>query len=179
MRRALTIALFILALPGLGAVVSGCGDEHELDVPEGEPLELGELTYNVQITRYLNPFASEDSTYLQGAPEPGEDQQYLGVFMQITNHGDSEATVPGFTIRDTRGTTYEQVPLAKENAFALQPGTTIAPGKRVPGVETAAGNGPVEGALTLFIIDSAANENRPLKLEVPGDGETGEVELDI
>ena len=34
--------------------------------------------------------------------------------------------------------------------------------------------------MVLFLIDTAATENRPLELEIPGpDGETGTVELDI
>ena len=38
------------------------------EVVEGEPLELGELDYNVQITRFLNPDDAEDAEYLVGQP---------------------------------------------------------------------------------------------------------------
>ena len=49
----------------------------------------------------------------------------------------------------------------------------------MPGPETPARNGPIEGSLILFAIDEAANENRPLVLEVPGPDEVGEIVLDL
>ena len=46
----------------------------------------------------------------------------------------------------------------------------------VDGIETAAANGPIEGSMILFELPEAANENRPLQLVVPGDGEPGKAE---
>ena len=40
-------------------------------------------------------------------------------------------------------------------------------------------NGPIEGSLVLFEIDEAANENRPLVLDVPGPDGVGEIVLDL
>lgn len=176
--RILTFALLLLSLAALGAFAAGCGDEHETEVKEGEPLELGDLHYNVQITRFLNPSSEEDAAYLEGAPELGPGEQYLGVFMQVDNEGDDPAVVPfPFKIIDTRGNVYVQAEL--DNDFALVPGTQIPAGGTAPGLETVARNGPIEGSLILFPIDEGATENRPLQLQVSSAGETGEIELDI
>jgi hypothetical protein len=169
----------LLAVGALALPIAGCGEEEpELDVPEGEPLELGEMHYDVQISRFLNPDAPDDSEYLEGAPplEPG--QQYFGVFMEIANEGDEAGVVPTpFVIVDTRGNQFEQEQV--ENAFTLDPGTPIEPGETVPGPETPAASGPIEGAMVLFALEETAVEDRPLKLEVPGPDGVGEIELDL
>jgi hypothetical protein len=175
--RILTFALLLTALVAL-PVLAGCGTDEETEVNEGEALELGDLTYNVQITRQLNPSSTEDSAYLEGAPPLKEGQEYLAVFMKIDNDGDEAAVVPyPFQIIDTRGNVYTQARV--DNDFALIPGTPILPDSTVPGEETAAANGPIEGSMILFPIDEGATENRPLQLEVIGADETGEIELDI
>lgn len=172
-----TFALLLLALAAL-PILTGCGTEEETEVKEGEPLEIGDISYNVQITRFLNPSSEEDAAYLQGAPPLKDGEQYLAVFMQIENDGDEAAVVPyPFKIIDTRGDIYFQARV--ENDFAMVPGTPIPPDGIVPGEETAANNGPIEGSMILFPIQEAATENRPLQLEVIGPGEPGEIELDI
>jgi hypothetical protein len=177
-RRIVILPLLALALVGLAALSSGCGDEATAEAKEGEPLELGHLSYNNQITRELNRFSPEDSAYLQGAPPIGPDQEYLGVFLQVTNQGEEDAVVPGpLRIVDTRGTVYRQERL--DNEWALKPGTPIPAGATVPEPETVAKNGPVEGSLALFIVEQSANENRPLLLEVPGPDGHGEIVLDL
>jgi hypothetical protein len=177
-RRLLIIPLLVLALVGFAAATSGCGDEPTAEAKEGEPLELGDVSFNIQITRELNRFSPEDSAYLAGAPRLRPGQEYLGVFMQVTNQSDAATVVPDpFKIVDTRGRIYEQVPL--DNEWALKPGTPVPPGETVPGPETPAKNGPIEGSLILFAIDEAANENRPLVLKVPGPDEVGEIVLDL
>ena len=173
----LALAIALLAL----IVLAGCGgSSDETEVNEGEPLELGDLSFDVQITRFLNPVSPEDSPDLQGAPELAKGEQYLGVFMQIDNEGSKPNVVPyPFHIVDTRGNVYEQAKVDPKNAFALVPGTPVEPDRTVPGSETAARNGPIEGSMVLFLLPEAANENRPLQLVVPGPGEKGEVELDL
>jgi hypothetical protein len=177
-RRLLILPLLAVALIGLAGLASGCGDEATAEANEGEPLELGDLSYNIQITRELNRFSTEDAAYLEGAPVLRRGQEYLGVFMQVTNQGDEAAVVPDpIRIVDTRGTTYDQVRYS--NDWTLDPGTPIEPGDTVPGVETVAKNGPVQGSLILFAIDEEANENRPLTLEIPGPDEVGKIVLDL
>jgi hypothetical protein len=165
------IALFAFA---------GCGsEEHELEVNEGQPLHLGDVKYNVQITRFLNPFSPEDAQYLEGAPELEGQNQWLGVFVEIENEGDEESVVPyPFKVVDTRGNVYEQVP-GLDNPFVLVSGTPIPPDGEVPEIETAAANGPIEGSLILFEVPETAESNRPVQLVVPGPGEPGKIELDL
>lgn len=174
----LRILVTLAALVALLAA-TGCGEEEpETDVPEGEPLELGELAFDVQITRFLNPDSPDDSSYLVGAPPLGEGEQYLAVFMEIDNDGTEPNVVPyPFKIIDTRGTVYLQEEV--DNPFALIAGTEIPPEDSVPGPETPAANGPIEGSMILFPILEEAIENRPLKLEVPGPTGQGEIELDL
>jgi hypothetical protein len=177
-RRLLTIPLLAFALIGLAGLAAGCGDDEDGMAQEGEPLVVGDVAYNIQITRELNRASPEDSAYLRGAPDLEPNQEYLGVFMQATNQGDQATVVPDpIRIVDTRGTIYDQVPL--KNDFSLDPGAPILPGETLPGAETIAKNGPVEGSLVLFIIDEEANENRPLILQIPGPDEVGEIALDL
>lgn len=172
--RFLLLAMSVLAL----LAFAGCGEEVELEVNEGEPLELGELEFDVQITRFLNPDSTDDGAYLQGAPPLEDGQQYLGVFMQVDNMGDAPNVVPfPFKIIDTRGEIFLQADI--DNPFSLIPGTIVEPDQSLPGAGTVARSGSIEGSLILFPIPEASTENRPLQLEVPGPGEPGLIELDL
>ena len=124
--------LAVLAVSVLALAVSGCGEEETLDVVEGEPVELGELEYNVLFTRYLNPGDVEDAEYLEGQPPPPPNTLYLGVFVQVENlDEDHEALLPAhFTIIDTDENVYDAIP--SPSAYALEPGTEIEPGGEVP-----------------------------------------------
>jgi hypothetical protein len=201
--RAPRFAIAALLAAALGGGVAACGSEEELHVIEGEPLEVGEVSYNVQITRFLNPDDPEDQGYLAGQerPEPGE--AYLGVFLTIENEGDEEFPVPSeFVVTDTEGTEHEPIP--SRSAYALQlPGLEpdvesltqsdedldvvedlqpldVPAHGEIPIPDTTAAEGVIGGAMLLFVVEQEVTENRPLELEVPaGDGETGVIELDI
>jgi hypothetical protein len=150
-------------------------------VVEGEPVELGELSFNVQLTRFLNPDDPEDEAYLRGQPLRSADQQYLAVFMTVDNEGDQPAELPStMTIRDTRDNTYQ--PLDSASVYALELGTTLPAGDELPRPDTPAATGPIRGAMVLFRVDRAVTENRPIELEIPSastGGEQAQVELDI
>ncbi|MFL5908636.1 MAG: hypothetical protein ACJ75Z_13700 [Solirubrobacterales bacterium] len=172
--------LFALALALVG--VAGCGDNSPgKDAEEGVPIQLGELTFNVQETRFLNPAQPDDKEYLMGQKlPPPAGKSYLGVFLTVHNEGDSADTLPmasQMSIVDTTGVAYQAIP--SSTPFAAPLGTQIAGGGDIPAPGTAAANGPTQGALMIFLVDLAVNENRPLKLEVEHQGETGEITLDI
>jgi len=173
---ALAIAI-VIAL--VGAV--GCGVKAEKDVTEGEPLDLGDLQVNVQLTRFLNPADPEDGQYLEGQKlPPPVNHSYLAVFMTIKNTGDNPVTGPTadqMKVVDTTGVTYAASPAS--TVFAVPLGATIPPGGEIPGPETAAANGPAKGSIALFLVDDSVNENRPLVLEIEDNGETGKITLDI
>jgi hypothetical protein len=180
MSRRLTTALLLGLLLFLAGALAACGgEEEEGHAVEGQPLHLGELIYNVQITRFLNPDNAEDANYLEGQEPAGAGQDYLGVFIRILNEGEEPATIPEeFEIVDTRGNTFKA--LESESPFALEPGATIEPDGEYPPFDTPARSGPIKGAMLLFLVDEESIENRPIELEIPGaDGEDGSIELDL
>jgi len=188
MQRALTsttrlgaVAAAVVAIAA-GVVLSGCGDtapENASQVSEGQGIKLDDLLFNVQITRELNPFDTEDKAYLVGQKPLGPDQYYLGVFMRVQNEGDTAAQVPtDMSVVDTVGRTYK--PLASKSLFALGLGDTLHPGDELPEAESVAANGPIEGSMVLFRITSSAIQDRPLTLHITtSSGSTGAVVLDL
>ena len=178
MRRRLAIAGLLAALAA--GTLGACGaDEGDLSVKEGEPVELGELSYNVQLTRFLNPDDTEDAGYLVGQPPLERGTNYLGVFLTIENRSDDEAVASAdkYTVLDTLDTRYE--PIASKSPYALDVGATVPPSGDLPVTDSTAASGPIEGSLLIFRVDDSATEDRPLELEIPSDSGTARVELDI
>jgi hypothetical protein len=171
----LAIALAAVALP-----LAACGaEDDELDVAEGEPVLEDDVSYNVVISRFLNPDDVEDAEYLAGAPEPPPHEQYFGVFMQIENRSDEAVPLPEqLSVVDTLDTTYSN--LETDSPYALPLGAEVPASKKFPVADSTAAYGPIEGSLVLFLIDEASTDNRPLTLEIPlPSGKVGEIELDI
>jgi hypothetical protein len=179
-RGARTFLTAVLALAALALFAAGCGEEETNHVVEGEPLELGDLHVNVQLTRFLNPDDTEDSQYLEGLDEPPAGENYLAVFMEIANEGDETLRLPTaeqIEIEDTTGETFH--PVESDTVFALPLGTEVPPDETVPADDTAAAEGPVQGAIVLFLLTQEAEENRPLEMHLEANGEEGTVELDL
>jgi hypothetical protein len=174
-------ALVLVTALVAALLASGCDSdpESDLSVEEGLPVRLGDLLYNVAITRFLNPGDPEDKAYLAGQPPPANDEQYLGVFMLIENESDESQTLPTeFKVVDTDETEIE--PLPSDSLFALDLGARVGPDGEVPEPETTAANGPIQGSMVLFRVTETIAENRPLTLEIPSEsGEVAEVELDL
>jgi hypothetical protein len=178
-RRLPRLLAALAALTLLSIPLAGCGSEEEkTGLIEGEPVELGELKYNVLFSRFLNPNDVEDSQYLVGQPAPKPDELYLGVFMQIENTGEESAQLPSsVTVTDTEDQTYR--PLPSESPYALQLGAPVGVEDQVPAIDSPAQVGPIGGSMVLFRISDQSTEDRPLKLLIPGEGGPAEVELDI
>jgi hypothetical protein len=181
MRSPLRTILLVLALALGGGALAACGadEEDEHHVVEGEILELDELSYRVQITRFLALDDAEDRNFRRGLPDPPIGEEYLATFMQVTNDSDEVQTIPAdMHLVDTRGNEFQ--PIETENEFALPLGAEIPPDSVVPAPNTPAASGPIGGAFVLFLIDENAPENRPLELEIPGPhGQVGKIELDL
>lgn len=179
-RRFPLLALLLTALLTASVLVA-CGEEEQpTEVEEGEPIELGELSYNVLFTRFLNPEQTEDSAYLQGQPqlEPGE--LYLGVFIRIENDTEETLLAPeaeSFTVVDSEDNEFE--PLESESDFALDYGAEIAAEDQLPLPDSTAESGVIEGALILYRVDDEVTENRPLELDIETEDGSGAVILDI
>src|SRR3989442_823390 len=132
MKRALSsttrlgaIAAAVVAIAA-GVVLSGCdtSPENADQVSEGQGIKIDDLLFNVQITRELNPFDTEDKAYLVGKKRLGPDEYYLGVFMRVQNEGDTSVQVPtDLSVVDTVGDTFR--PLPSDSLFALKLGGTL------------------------------------------------------
>jgi hypothetical protein len=190
-RKSTLAALAVLAVLALGA----CGDSHTkvtTGTYAGESganapyLDVGPLVYQVQISRQLNPFDTEDAAYLQGLSAaqrrlaPG--QEWFGVFLQVYNHNKRElpaATSP--TVSDTQGNIYSPIEPGPANSFAYRGGSVPASG-RLPVLDTVTSFGPTQGALLLYKIQIASLDNRPLEFKIvdpTNPAEKASAELDV
>lgn len=171
------VLLIVIAVLG----VAGCGNDLGKEADEGVPIQLGDLKVNVQETRFLNPSQADDKEYLAGQtlPTPAG-KSYLGVFLELQNTGDNPVKLPttsDLSVVDTTGVAYQAIP--SDTDFAAPLGTELGPGAKIPAPGTAAANGPTQGSIVLFLVDQGVSENRPLKLEIDFQGETGDITLDI
>jgi hypothetical protein len=172
---AFAVATLLAILFGL--VACGSSSEHK-EVVEGEPVELGELQYNVIFSRFLNPSDNEDSAYLVGQPKPPPGSAYFGVFFEVQNESDEPQTLANsFTIADADHELFEAVP--SESLYALPFGAEVEGQEQVPLVDSTPQQGPIEGSVVIFELPASASENRPLTLEIPGPEGPAQVTLDL
>ena len=179
-RRVLALAAGCAVAAAVAA--AGCSStQTKLAVAEGTPVTLGNLQYNVQISRYLNPSDPEDQAYLQGAPPLPRADYYLGIFLQVHNESSTtkQSLPTRYEVTDTEHTTYLPVPLT--NDFSLPLSGDVAAGRALPNPESAAANGPIQGSMLLFLIHRSSSENRPLTLKIPAaaNGTPARISLDI
>jgi hypothetical protein len=185
----------VLVVALLAAGLSGCGLDYRTtihnvsqdDLAAGaEPyFNVGPLTYQVQITRQLNPFATEDVSYLAGISNaqtlPG-DRLWFGVFLWAKNQsGHPQITAGKFEIVDSSGAVYQPTKLNPSlNPFAWTQ-QRLDVDATEPGVDTTAWNGPTGGSLILFDLPTTVYSNRPLTLRIfpPGGGPPSRVSLDL
>jgi hypothetical protein len=169
--RRLTLAACLLAVAApLG--LAACGDEHPgVDEParEGLALELDGVTYNVFITRQLNPRVPPDGAYVTDEAPPGS--ALYGIFIQVCNHTDeAHETVSEFVVKDNQENEFEPEELPADNH----------PDECIPEAGSVAQLGPSAGSMLLFEFPLETTENRPLELEMEGEsGDTLTFELDI
>jgi hypothetical protein len=178
-RRLVLPLLAALALSALVLGVSACGYEsHEKEVVEGEPVELGELNYNVIFSRFLNPNDNEDAAYLVGQPPAPEGSSYFGVFFEVQNESEEPQTLAdSLTIHDADHQAFDALP--SESLYALPFGGEVEPQEQIPVLDSTPQLGAIEGSLAVFLLPAEASDNRPLTLEIPGHEGPAEVELDL
>jgi len=178
-RRLVSLLLAALALAALAASFSACGYSNDSkDVVEGEPVELGNLQYNVIFSRFLNPNDNEDSAYLVGQPAPPEGASYFGVFFQVQNEEDTPQPLPqSLTITDAGHQVFDAIP--SESLYAFPLGGEVEAEEQVPVLDSTPEQGPIEGSLVLFQLPAEASDNRPLTLSIPGPDGPAEVTLDL
>ena len=188
LRRPLAVLAALLVSGGLAA----CGKHHDEDAKiqhiegEGFYLSLGELKYQVQGSRQLNPDDVQDKALLAGIPageqklEPTE--VWFGVFMKVENEAD-EPLRPASDIEivDTQEDVFKPVELDQSNPFAYRPEDPIEPGDIAPIADTPAFNTANQGSLMLFKLTLDAIDNRPLELKMESSttDQTGIIDLDV
>jgi hypothetical protein len=183
-----SLALLFVLFAALA--LSACGNKEAVVTKaetEGIYLDVGELDYQVQGSRILNPEASPDRQYLTGLGEdvepPSKDETWFAVFLRVQNQTEEEHTPASvFEIVDTQEKSFEPLDIDPEaNAFAYQP-VPMAPGDKIPGTGTLTEEGPVQGAMLLFKLPYETLQNRPLEFKIRplgGIGEEGIVDLDV
>lgn len=181
-RRFATLAAACLVCVALSA----CGQKsHPTGVDaENQYVDAGPLTYQVQLSRQLNPYATEDRQLLAGvsAPAPTAGQLWFGVWMWAKNQTQqSQTTTDTFDLVDSAGNKYYPVPInAQQNPFVWT-SQILAPSQTQPATGTAAGDVPPQGALVLFKLDDSVFSNRPLTLQIYAKGQStpSTVSLDL
>jgi hypothetical protein len=171
--------LAALALTASALAISACGYSSDAtNVVEGEPVNLGDVQYNVVFSRYLNPNDSEDAAYLVGQPPPEPETNYFGVFFEVQNKSNESQKLPEtFTITDAGNQKFEALPTESLYAFPLS--GEVPSQEQIPVLDSTPQQGPIEGALVLFRLPDSASENRPLELEIKAPGGSATVTLDL
>jgi hypothetical protein len=185
-RMARTALLSLAALVALAA--GGCGNKVDTAIvgdTEGIYVSVDELTYQVQISRILNPASVDDKAYLAGVPEgqePAADEVWFGVFMRVENETEQPLTpVEGFRIVDTQHTEFQPVELDPAvNLFSYKP-RPVAPGELLPETNSPASDNTIKGELILFKLKLQSLYNRPLELEIESarGGDNAVIDLDV
>ena len=178
--RALSVAparrVWILAsIATLAVGLSACGrvGNPPTEENDGVYVTAGPITYQLQVSRALNPYATEDSQYLKGLPLLDRalpaNKLWYGVFLWAKNQTKvTAASANTFDIVDTEGTHYYPLPVNPSlNGYALTP-QALTPHSIEPAENTQASFGPTQGGLLLFKLNQSVYDNRPLTLEIRG-----------
>jgi hypothetical protein len=186
LRRLLAVSAVAIAALGFTA----CGNKEKettFGSTEGSYLNVGNLAYQVQISRLLNPNDNEDKAYLVDIPadqrQLAPDEAWFAVFVVGFNETDKpQQAITDFRITDTQDNVYTPIPIGKDNVFAYRPGI-IEPGETKPQKDTAARNNPsVNGSMLLFKVKNSTFDNRPLVLtmhSLGGEPRAASVDLDV
>ena len=182
LRRTAIVACALL----VGVALAACGQVSHPTAVDGEQeyVDAGPVTYQVQVSRQLNPFATDDRQFLMGvkAPRPTPSQLWFGIWMWAKNQtGSNQTTSDTFDIVDSAGNKYYPVPINTQvNPFAWT-AQTLAPSTTEPTIGLAASEVPPQGGLVLFKLNNSVYSNRPLTLQIyaKGQSQPSTVSLDL
>jgi hypothetical protein len=183
-RLAVTSILALSAATGLAA----CGGEENIHVAhsEGVYVTTGDLQYQVQMSRQLNPHLPEDQAYLVGVPgdqrQLANDEEWFGVFLRAFNRSDRpQQSAKTFYITDTTGKRYDATPLDGRVNVTMFRSWVLKPGDQLPVPGTPARELATQGGLILFKVPISAYDTRPLQFHIdsPSGGEPAAVDLDV
>ena len=162
------------------------GHEVGSEENDGSYIQAGPITYQLQISRELNPYSEQDKPYIQGLPHgfatPNANEFWYGVFLWAKNqHHHPYWTSDNFEVVDTQGNTYYPIDLDTSlNPFAWKR-ELLDKGETYPLPNSIQANGESQGGLLLFKLNQSAYSNRPLTLFVlnPHGQKLGSISLDL
>ncbi|HLI32702.1 MAG TPA: hypothetical protein VKU89_08200 [Solirubrobacteraceae bacterium] len=188
-------SLSLVGALGASALLAACGNANERQTSGtyagegGVPapyLSVGQLAYQVQISRELNPSESEDQAYLEGVPagdltvRPGE--EWFMISLQVYNSTSRpQPSSPDIYLEDSEGDVYRPVVPDNTNLFAYRARNVPGNG-RLPEPGTIASQGPTQGAILLFKLRLASLSNRPIDIRIVNPAkpsESAKAELDV
>lgn len=184
----------LLALAAVALALAGCGrttltgvSEDQLSNGDEPYFNVGPVTYQVQISRQLNPFLPDDVQYLTGVKNaqslPGTNFWY-GVFLWALNQNkqtEQTAGIKDFELTDSAGNVYKPVQLNPNlNPFAWS-AESLGQNQVQPAPNSIASNGSAGGDMLLFDLPESVYSNRPLTLRIsaPGEQKPSDVSLDL
>ena len=182
------LLLIVLACATLG--LAACGGEKEETVTVGESeavyVTLGELQYQVQLSRQLDRYAPGDRDLLKGVPAADRklapNEIWFGVWFRAQNGTESaQRTADLFRIKDTTGREFEPVRLDATSPFAYRP-VSLEGGAVYPLPGSASGQSATTGGFLLFRMPISALDFRPLEFEFGSStlpGKVSAVRLDV
>jgi hypothetical protein len=174
----------VLALAVVFAALAGCGSTSQRDAAAGTPIEVDGISYQVQLSRELNPDSGSDHPFFAGVPAAGRhlpsDQIWLGVFLQGQNQShELRRTAVAITVADAFNHDFRPVGVAPGNDYAYRP-ETLAPGDAEPSPDSPAADAPEQGSLLLFHLPvEYFLADRPLELRIAEHGQLASVQLDV
>lgn len=180
----------LLGTVASAVVLAACGSnshQRSADALGTGYVQVGQLKYQVQVSRELNQFSSEDGSYLDGLTSaqralPYKTAEWYGVFMQVYNWTNQTHTAARqFYITDTLGDRYVPIVNPTPNSFSYIP-AAIPAGGQLPATDSTAFFGPTQGEVLLFQIPYATLSNRPLVLHIvdPANARAqSQIELDV
>jgi len=160
----------------VAVTLSACGVSNGPPTLEnnGVYVTAGTVTYQLQISRQLNQYATEDRQYVAGLPSGmsanlAPNQLWYGVFLWAKNQTKRpQQTTSKIDIVDTEGNHYYPVPInpaVNQYAWTAQ---SLPPNGTEPAPDTIASFGPTQGGLLLFKLPTSVYDNRPLTLQIMG-----------
>jgi hypothetical protein len=147
------------------------GHEVGSEVNNGEYIQAGPITYQLQVSRELNPYSVQDVWYIKGLPagiqRPTANQLWYGVFLWAKNqHHKAYRTSDNFKIVDTQGITYYPIKLNPAANPYVWTSQLLPYEGTYPVPDSVQSLGESQGGLVLFKLNSSAYSDRPLTLYI-------------
>ena len=150
-------------------------------------VQLGNLNYQVQVSRELNPWdTQEDKWYLQGFSATERSlaptAELFGVSLQVYNWSNVAATpTSDFFITDSLGDRFVPMSNPSPNPYSYVP-ASIPAGGQLPTISSVAFAAWTQGEFVIFKVPYADLVNRPFILHIAKPAQSSKqvrIELDV